>query len=150
MHHTKIIPPCLILSVLFCSCLHSQHKQFYCRDLHDGEFLFQPRFGTTYSIVRSGDSQTETDMTTGSVHKEKVMWKSDCEYTLYRVLDDSLLHNSTDSFFSQKGINIAITGITDSSYMFMVRVDSAGKSMDISDTMKIIRRGPQLLPVAPH
>src|SRR5258707_15280505 len=97
MLHTKTLITGLIISMLLlCSCT---HNQLNCSAVHNGEFLLRPSSGDAYSIVRSGNLQTETNITTGGVHKERVVWKNDCQYTLYRILDNGTTQDGIDSFF---------------------------------------------------
>ncbi len=148
MLHTKTLITGLIISMLLlCSCT---HNQLNCSAVHNGEFLLRPSSGDAYSIVRSGNLQTETNITTGGVHKERVVWKNDCQYTLYRILDNGTTQDGIDSFFSNKGIDVTIAATTDSSYVFLIRMDSARKGMVLVDTMKIVRLGPKLEPAPSH
>src|SRR5438046_1129513 len=54
-----------------------------CSSAKNGIFKMRSIDGSLHSIIRSGDTQTETSSNTGNIIRYNIQWTSDCTFILY-------------------------------------------------------------------
>src|ERR1044072_6701972 len=126
----------LVIAIIgsFYSCISNNTAAVSkCSQFKIGNFIqYDQEVNTTYQINRSDSLQTEYNLATGTKQISKIVWKSDCQYDLYKIVSDSL-HPKGDSARGKKPLHIIITEVTEDYYIFTAKVD--GIDFIYSDTI---------------
>jgi hypothetical protein len=128
----------VMLTGSFSACV-SNHRtaESKCKQFRTGKFVqYDHEINTSYQINRNDSLQTEYNSGTGTSQISKIVWKSDCEYDLYKIVSDGL-HPTADSVRGKKPLHVAITEVKDDYYIFKAKVD--GIDFIYSDTIFIIK-----------
>jgi len=113
-----------------------------CADVRRGRFLYHSSItNTDYLIERNDTIQTEIDTHSKIITRCKIVWVNDCEYYLTITQNNNPNRDGIDSFFESTPIKTSIVQVTSSYYIFSSKVDSIGKSLTLTDTMKILKWG---------
>lgn len=125
-----------LLAILIMLAIYScKRTTIDCKKFKNGAlFTYIPTTREKVQIVRNDSIQIETSATGRSV-TYKVNRKSPCEYQLIETANNKAFLNSTDSFFLITPLNIKITSAHKDFYTYHLRVDSADKRMEFSDTI---------------
>ena len=114
---------------------------FQCQTLQDcskyktGKFYFISKMHRTKVLIERTDSlQVETDTKTGEIIKNRIDWKTQCEYDIYQILPTERKPDKTDSFFSVTPIQIRITDVGDDYYICIASIPNS-KYPSVKDTM---------------
>jgi hypothetical protein len=111
---------------------------FDCTDYKSGKFFtFSPVTENRIDVERTDTLQIETDIKSGSTIKNKIVWKSPCEYDITETSINKSTADNIDSFFLITPIKVKIIGGNKSYYIFSARIDSANKFVELTDTMRI-------------
>ena len=90
-------------------------------------------------VERRDNIQIETNTETGETSTYKIEWLNDCEYNILAMTNNKLAKDGVDSFFATTPIKVAITNTGKEFYVFQIRVDSAEKHVEYSDTLKVLK-----------
>jgi hypothetical protein len=108
-----------------------------CSNFKTGKFLYHSKYtNTDYSINRNDSIQTETNLSTGKATKGRVVWINSCEFNLFNIAGGETT-DGVERYFQTTPINIKIVGMTPNYYVFTASADSVGKSLRITDTMRV-------------
>jgi len=112
---------------------------FECANYKCGKFFtFSPVTRNRINIERTDSLQVETDIKSGLIMKNRIVWKSPCEYEITGTYINKSTTDNIDSFFSITPIKVKIIGGNKDYYVFSARIDSANKFVELADTMRII------------
>jgi hypothetical protein len=129
----RVLPVFLTPFILSCN------EKPDCTDYKTGKFyMYSPITKDKIIIERNDTIQVETNANTGEVSKYKINWMNACEYKVTN-LNGKTLKDGIDSFFSITPINVSIVSTGKDYYVFHIKVDSADKHVEYSDTLRIER-----------
>ncbi|MDB5223593.1 MAG: hypothetical protein JWN83_2260 [Chitinophagaceae bacterium] len=99
--------------------------------------MTSPTTKNKITIERKDSIQIETNIQTGLVTKSKVVWTSPCEYKIIGMASNKKVKDGVDSFFSITPINVTIVTTAKNYYIFQIKMDSATKHVEYSDTIHV-------------
>ena len=126
----------LIISVLFISCA-SAPKPEDCARFKVGRFQIRSEFadGAITNISRNAFTQTETDVRTGIVIREKIRWISDCEYELTFTSSKGDNADTMVEFLKANTLTTKIISTAPNYYIFQSSVEGG---RILTDTMVMV------------
>jgi len=116
-------------------------KNWDCSKIKNGNFYYYLKESRDkVDIERSGNLQLETVKKTGQILKNRIIWKSDCAYTMYiNALSDSKLEK-IDSLISTIPISVDIVKIVDRYYICRSKFSIMNVDKEITDTIYIVQQ----------
>lgn len=83
---------CLFLFCFLTQIILAQTNENLCTEIHNGIFYFYPKNSEDkFVMVREGDLQKESNITTGDTIMWKVSWIDDCTYALKFISTNSIV-----------------------------------------------------------
>lgn len=111
-----------------------------CPKYKNGKFYtYSPITKHKIIVERHDNIQIEIDTETGETSTNKIEWLSECEYKIIAMTNSKPSKDGVDSFFAITPIKVAITTTGKDYYVFQIRVDSAQKHVEYSDTLKVLK-----------
>ena len=122
--------------VIICSC---KNYKIDCGQVKTGTFIERsPIDNSKIQVVRNDSMQIETNLTTGEVFKSKIHWITPCSFSLKIIKPQGYKYlNKTDSFIQNYPYQFNIIDVQKSYYIYTSKMDSANKSLLITDTVFI-------------
>ena len=112
-----------------------------CSKVKQGSFYYYSKDSRDkVDIERSDSMQLETVKKTGQILKNKIVWNSDCVYTMYiNALSNSKL-NKMDSLLASIPISVDIFEVNDQYYVCRSKFTIMGKERETVDTIYIVHK----------
>jgi hypothetical protein len=121
--------------LLLSACVHCtpDHSAQDCHSFRQGRFTYSNHeFDEKFEIIRTDSLQTETNLNTKTSQVSRVVWKTACEYYLYKIISDNL-HPFVDSIRGKKPLKVVMTEVTKDYYICTASIE--GISFVYSDTI---------------
>jgi len=99
--------------------------------------MYSPITKDKITIERNDSIQVETNNQSGIISKNKIRWVNSCEYQIVGMTSNKKAKDGVDSFFSITPIDVAIIHTEKDYYVFKIKMDSANKHVEYSDTIRI-------------
>jgi len=109
-----------------------------CQKLRNGEFYYYstPTRGRV-EVKRQDSLQIEINPVTGDIVRSKIIWKNNCQYTLYVNAFSLSKLSKMDSLLSVTPGEVVITNITPRYYECKLTLKVFGKTFNKLDTIYI-------------
>ena len=107
-----------------------------CSKIRNGKFYYYTKKGHRLVNVERKDSlQTETDVQSGDLFKDKVVWTTDCHFQLFVGAFNEVKHTLIDTLLASTPLEVDILTITKDFYVCKGTVEILNKKIQLRDTL---------------